>query len=318
MPIGQFNAGQSTGVQSERFKGSGTAQKSTPIQWKITAPRHSFDDLILSEDTVSVLMDVVSYYQNLDKLFHDWGLSERYTQKAGLSVNLYGPAGTGKTLAAHAIAKALGFPMICVDYADIESKYVGETSKNLSSLFKTATEEHALIFFDEADAILSKRVTNMTSATDVSVNQTRSVLLTLLNDYQGVVIFATNFIRNFDAAFLRRIQYHIQFHLPSQELRERLWRTYIPAIMPCQVDCLELAKMFPNVSGSDISNAVFTAAVSAARNGESMVAQHYFEDAIKRAVEVKVENEEPGVSITTQEIDAEEAKRHLGIMEEQA
>ena len=110
-----------------------------------------------------------------------WGLSERFSQQDGLAVNLYGPPGTGKTMAAHAIVDALHAKMICVDYADIESKYVGETSKNLSKLFQIAEAQNAVIFFDEADALLSKRVTNMTSATDVSVNQTRSVLLNLLN-----------------------------------------------------------------------------------------------------------------------------------------
>ena len=94
-------------------------------------------------------------------------------------------AGTGKTMAAHAIANALHKEMICVNYADIESKYVGETSKNLTNLFHTASEKDIIIFFDEADALLSKRVTNMSSSTDVSVNQTRSVLLTLLNDYEA-------------------------------------------------------------------------------------------------------------------------------------
>ena len=89
-----------------------------------------------------------------------------------------------------------------------------------------------MIFFDEADALLSKRVTNMTSATDVSVNQTRSVLLTLLNDYRGVIIFATNFISNFDSAFMRRIRHHIEFHLPGKEMREKLWRFYITSKMP--------------------------------------------------------------------------------------
>lgn len=147
-------------------------------------------------------------------------------------MNLYGPPGTGKTMAAHAITSALEKQMICVDYAEIESKYVGETSKNLSRLFQTAKEQDAVIFFDEADALLSKRVTNMTSATDVSVNQTRSVLLNLLNQYQGVILFATNFIQNFDAAFLRRIKYHIPFHLPDEAMRERLWRMYIPEKCP--------------------------------------------------------------------------------------
>ena len=134
--------------------------------------------------------------------------------------------------------------MICVDYAEIESKYVGETSKNLTRLFQLAEKEGAVIFFDEADALLSKRVTNMTSATDVSVNQTRSVLLNLLNQYQGIIIFATNFIQNFDPAFLRRIKYHVQFHLPDEALREQLWKMYIPQKMPCEVDCNALAKQY--------------------------------------------------------------------------
>ena len=128
------------------------------------------------------LRDVVSYIRNKEKLFTEWGVSERFRDGDSLAVNLYGASGTGKTMAAHAVSRELGLKMICVDYADIESKYVGETSKNLSS-------------------------------TDVSVNQTRSVLLTLLNDYRGVIIFATNFIQNFDVAFMRRIRHHIEFHL---------------------------------------------------------------------------------------------------------
>lgn len=101
-----------------------------------------------------------------------------------IAINLYGLPGTGKTMAAHAIASALKRPMFAVNYADIESKYVGETSKNLTRLFKEAELIDAIIFFDEADAMLSRRVTNMSNSTDVSVNQTRSVLLTLMNNWR--------------------------------------------------------------------------------------------------------------------------------------
>ena len=134
-------------------------------------------------------------------------------------------------MSAHAIASALGKKLICVNYADIESKYVGETSKNLTRLFNDPNNRDDIIFFDEADALLSKRVTDMSSATDVSVNQTRSVLLTLLNSYEGMVIFATNFISNYDSAFMRRIHYHIRFNLPNAELRKKLWAHYIPEKM---------------------------------------------------------------------------------------
>ena len=199
-------------------------------------------------------------------------------------------------MAAHAVAKQLGLKMICVDYAEIESKYVGETSKNLSSLFKIASETGALIFFDEADALLSKRVTDMHSAADVSVNQTRSVLLTLLNDYKGIIIFATNFIQNFDAAFLRRIRYHIKFNLPDKNLREKLWRFYVPEKLPLSddVDFSILAEKFKDVSGSDIANAVFSAAVSSAREKSETVTQEKFEKAIKSCINVKLENKKSG------------------------
>lgn len=282
------------------------------IQWTLTQPRHTLADLILPATTHTQLLDVISYFQNQDLLFHQWGLEDRFAAQSGLAVNLYGPPGTGKTIAAHAIASALQLPMICVDYAEIESKYVGETSKNLSNLFHTASEQNAVIFFDEADALLSKRVTNMTSATDVSVNQTRSVLLNLLNGYSGVILFATNFIQNFDAAFLRRIKYHVQFYLPNAELREALWRMYIPVKMPCQVDYTELAEKFDGISGSDISNAVFTAAVRAARDGDAVVSQQRFEDAVQSCLDVKQANQGGEATVTRRILSDEEAReKHL-------
>ena len=263
--------------------------------WKFTEPMHRFSDLILDAGTVSQLHDVVSYYQHQDLLLNTWGLSERYAEKAGLAANLYGEPGTGKTMAAHAIANAIGKKLLLVDYAEIESKYVGETAKNHTALFHTAEVQEAIIFFDEADALLSKRVTTMASATDVSVNQTRSVLLNLLNDYKGMVLFATNFLRNYDPAFLRRIRYHIHFPLPDAEHREMLWKQYIPARMPCRVDYRELAEKYDGISGSDIANAVFTAAVSSARNHEKEVSQIALERAVQSTIDAKSANQSYGL-----------------------
>ena len=281
------------------------------IQWVLSDPRYSFDDMILQPDTLRELRDVVSYVRNKDKLFNEWGLSERFRDRDSLAVNLYGASGTGKTMAAHAISRELGLKMICVDYADIESKYVGETSKNLSSLFKKATESGAVIFFDEADALLSKRVTNMSSATDVSVNQTRSVLLTLLNDYRGVIIFATNFIQNFDVAFMRRIRHHIEFHLPDKELREKLWRFYIPSKMPADPDMnfSELSEKFDGISASDIANAVFSTAISAANDNVDIIGQERFEKAIQSTINVRNAN---SGNVREFLISDEQARKELG------
>ena len=111
------------------------------------------EDILLDETTRAQLLDVVSYFQNQELLFHQWGLAERFSSQSGLAGNLYGPPGTGKTMAAHAITSALEKQMICVDYAEIESKYVGETSKNLSRLFQTAKEQDAVIFFKEGQLL---------------------------------------------------------------------------------------------------------------------------------------------------------------------
>ena len=302
-----------TADEKNSDKTSQQTSQVSKIQWKLSDPRYDMRDIILAPDTLRELEDVISYVQNRNKLFNEWGLSERYKDRDSLAVNLYGEPGTGKTMAAHAISKELGLRMICVDYADIESKYVGETSKNLSSLFRMATETGAAIFFDEADALLSKRVTNMTSATDVSVNQTRSVLLTLLNDYRGVIIFATNFIQNFDAAFLRRIRYHIRFSLPDKELRVKLWKFYIPERLPVSEDVSidSLAEDFDGISGSDIANAVFSAAVSAAHDESESVSDALFRKAVQSCINVKLANQKS--TVRTRIITDEQAKTELGI-----
>ena len=260
------------------------------LQFNKSAPIYTFADLILSENTMDELQTVVSAQKNWKKVFIDWGLGTVMKERKNLFVNLYGSSGTGKSMSAHAIAAALDKKLICVNYADIESKYVGETSKNLSRLFNDPSNKDDIIFFDEADALLSKRVTDMSSATDVSVNQTRSVLLTLLNSYEGMVIFATNFISNYDSAFMRRIHYHIRFELPNEELREKLWKHYIPSQMPVEADIHKMAKDYTGLSGSDISTAVMKAALNAAKNDANIVSDKDLKFAVESIIASKKAN----------------------------
>jgi SpoVK/Ycf46/Vps4 family AAA+-type ATPase len=231
-------------------------------------PRYSLDDIILTQATKDQILDVATYAENSQLVFEIWGFDKTHKYSKRVGINLYGAPGTGKTMAAHAIAKQLGKKILIVNYADIESKYVGETPKNIRKAFEAAKNSGSILFFDEADAILSKRVTNMTQAVDVSVNQTRSVMLMLMNEYQDFIIFATNFISNFDPAFMRRISVHVKFELPDVECRKKLWQMYIPAEFAAQFENLdidELAEKFDGLSGSDISNAVLNAAFKAAR-----------------------------------------------------
>ena len=253
--------------------------------FRVYSPKYSFEDLVLPESVLDELKNVVEAPCCWDMVFRQWNLRSVMKERDNLFVNLYGDPGTGKTMAAHAIAREMNKDILCVNYAEVESKYVGETGKNLLAVFEYAKNKDVVLFFDEADALLSKRVTNMNNATDVSVNQTRSVLLTLLNDYSGMVIFATNFISNYDPAFMRRIQYHIRFTLPDEKLRERLWRKYVPGEMPADIDFAVISKKYSGVSGSDISNAILKAALKAARNNAQIVPHEYFCEAMRSVLD---------------------------------
>lgn len=268
------------------------------ITFAASEPLYDIDDIVLSQATKDDIVTVINSRKNWDKVFIEWGLGEVLKQRKSLMVNLYGESGTGKTMAAHAIAKSVGKKIVCVNYADIESKYVGDTGKNLIALFDFASKNDYIIFFDEADALLSKRVTNMTHSTDVSVNQTKSVLLTQLNDYAGMVIFATNFISNFDVAFMRRIQYHIKFELPDEKMRQKLWEMYVPKKMPTCFDIKKIAHDYDRISGSDISTAVLRAALKAANNGDNAVPYAYFEEALQSILTSRYENTRTKDSVT--------------------
>lgn len=275
-------------------------------------PQYQFSDIVLNGNTYDAIQDVLALYEKRKLLFDDWGLGATHKKQKRAGINLYGFAGTGKTMAAHAIAHQLGRSILTVDYSQIESKYVGETAKNLVAMFNYAKESQAIIFFDEADALLSRRVTNMSNSTDVSVNQTRSVLLVLINDYDDLILFASNFISNYDPAFIRRISAHVKFDLPDEENRYKLWSMYIPQKMPTDVDVQELATKYSGISGSDISNAVLNASLRAARLNEPLVQHTYFAEAIERIISSKADNNGLGELVSRRTVSEEYVKEQFG------
>lgn len=292
--------------------------KNVSIEFLPVEPKYSLSELIVPKHVREKILDVAEYAENSKIVFDKWGLSETHKQSKRVGINLYGPPGTGKTMAAHAIAHNLGRKIILVNYADIESKYVGDTPKNIRKAFETAKATDSILFFDEADAILSRRVTNMSSSTDVSVNQTRSVMLMILNEYQDFVIFATNFIENFDPAFMRRISMHVQFELPDVECRKLLWRKYIPELMPTDVDIDIIAERYDCITGSDISTAVLNAAFKAARSKSDMVRTEDMYSAIEDIIVSKNANDKKDskVKVVTEEVTEEYALRKINEMNE--
>ncbi|MBR3050274.1 MAG: 26S protease regulatory subunit [Selenomonadaceae bacterium] len=274
-------------------------------------PKFSLADIVLPAPLKEKILDVAEYAQNSHIVFETWGLEETHKYSKRIGINLYGASGTGKTMAAHAIAKHLGRKILAVNYADIESKYVGETPKNIRKVFEVAKASNSILFFDEADAILSRRVTNMSNATDVSVNQTRSVMLMLMNEFQDFIIFATNFIENFDPAFMRRISMHVEFTLPDLDCRKKLWQMYIPKKLPTNVDFDELAEKFDGISGSDISNAVLNAAFKAARRKMRFVDKSLFFEAVEDILNSRKANEVGSVTVTKRKVSAEYVQSQL-------
>jgi SpoVK/Ycf46/Vps4 family AAA+-type ATPase len=235
--------------------------------FRVTKPNRTFDNIILPETTKQQLEMVVTLSRKQKLIFDDWGMGNALGGLTHFAVNFYGPSGTGKTLAAEALASEIDIGFLRVSYAQLESKFVGETPKNIESVFDAAEKEGALLFFDEADSFLGKRVTEVNQSADYAVNVTRSVMLMRLETFKGIVVFATNLIRNYDPAFTRRLPLMVRFGLPDTPwLREAIWKVHIPEKLPLasDVDFGRLAEEFPEVSGGDIRNAVLMAVLKKA------------------------------------------------------
>jgi SpoVK/Ycf46/Vps4 family AAA+-type ATPase len=168
-------------------------------------------------------------------------------------------------MAAEALAAARGRRYIDVSYAELESKYVSQTSKNIVECFRQAAAHDAVLVFNEADSILGARLSEVTQSADHSVNIARSVMLTQLDHFTGLVIFTTNFARNYDNAFVRRILTHVRLDLPDTATRRRLWERFLPAAMPGVTDLNgdaldELAAASEQLAGGHLVNIVIAAA----------------------------------------------------------
>ena len=252
--------------------------------------RRTFDDVVLPPATRRALDTALAQVTQHDLIFNRWGLGERHPTGLALAFNFAGPPGTGKTICAEAIAHSLGRRLLLVRYSELESMWMGETLKNVVAIFRTARDERAVLLFDEADAIATRRSTSVDQGSQRELNTTVSVLLQELESYNGVVIFATNLAVNFDPAFERRIRTHVLFEMPAEAEREQIWRVQLhPSRTPlaADVDFQALARGY-EVSGGDIRNAVLKAALAAAAepvpDSSKRIHQHHFEASIEEVI----------------------------------
>jgi SpoVK/Ycf46/Vps4 family AAA+-type ATPase len=231
---------------------------------------HDWEHLVLPANTLAQLREVTSAARYRHLVFDAWGMGKRQAGGSGVKALFSGPSGTGKTMSAGVIAGDLGLDLYQIDLAGVVSKYIGETEKNLDRIFQAARSSNAVLFFDEADALFGKR-SEVKDAHDRYANIEVAYLLQKMEEYEGVAILASNLSTNIDEAFARRMHYVVEFPIPDEALRLRLWRGMIPAGAPLSpdIDLEFLAKQF-RIAGGDIRNVVLTAAFIAAGSSQSI------------------------------------------------
>ena len=228
----------------------------------------SWESLIVPQHIHRQLRDVCTAERFRNTVYSTWGFDQRLIAGKGLNVLFCGGSGTGKTMSAGILARELGRDLYRIDLSIVVSKYIGETEKQLSLIFREAKTSNAMLFFDEADALFGKR-SEVKDAHDRYANVEIAYLLQKMEEYEGIVILATNLRRNMDDAFSRRMHHVIEFPFPDAEHRERIWRSILPPAAPVAADVnfSFLARQF-ELTGGSIRNialaAVFLAAEEAA------------------------------------------------------
>ena len=237
-------------------------------------PGYAWNDLVLPERQLDLLRSISAYLRHRDRVLSEWGYEVTVSRTQGLKVLFAGESGTGKTMAAQVLGAELGLDLFRVDLATIVSKYIGETEKNLERVFTAADGSNAILFFDEADALFGKR-SEVSDSHDRYANIEVAYLLQRMERYPGAVILATNFRRNIDDAFARRLDFVIDFPFPEPEDRRRIWQLVLPRAAPVadDVDLDFLANQF-KLSGGAIRNCSLAAAFSAADEGSQIEMRH--------------------------------------------
>ena len=257
-------------------------------------PRYNFNQIILPDLVREELMNALKVIQCKELVYNKWGFGEIDPIPRSI-LNFYGEPGTGKTMCAHAVANYLGKKILLLNYSEIESKYVGEAPKNLQKAFEIGEKTDSVLFFDEADSFLGKRIQNVTQGSEQALNSLRSQMLIQLEQYSGVVLFATNLVTNFDRAFESRILKHIRFELPNKEARAAIIRKMLPARLPLSKEITDedvdyASAMIEGFSGREIKNAILDMLLSKASLDSDSIyfeAQDLFDAFEKKKEEMK-------------------------------
>ena len=225
--------------------------------------QYTLEDLKLFPEQKRILNNICSHVWYRHRVYDEWNMDSRYAYGKNVSALFCGPPGTGKTMAVHVISNMLNLPLYRIDLSQVVDKYIGETEKRLEEIFEAAEKNNTVLFFDEADSIFGKR-SEVNEAKDKYANTEVSYILQRIEQYDGIVILATNYRKNIDEAFMRRIRYVVEFSLPNAKLREELWKSSFSEEIPKEdLDYEYLAEQF-ELAGGAIKNIVLNASFLAA------------------------------------------------------
>ncbi len=237
-------------------------------------PHYGWDDIVLPRAQLATLRLMCTTVRQRPTVYGDWGFERKLSLGKGVIALFAGPSGTGKTMAAEIIARELGLDLYKVDLAAVVSKYIGETEKNLERIFGEAQDSDAILFFDEADALFGRR-SEVKDAHDRYANIETAYLLQRTEEYNGLVILASNIKKNIDEAFVRRLHFVVDFPFPEEAERLEIWRRTVPAEAPlaADIDLPFLARKL-KTTGGNIRNIILMAAFLAAEEKQPIAMRH--------------------------------------------
>jgi AAA+ superfamily predicted ATPase len=250
---------------------------------KLITTKMDWQDLVLNAKTLQQINDIKVWLHHNPEFIREWGMSKRI--KPGYRALFYGPSGTGKTLTATLLGKQFRRDVYRIDLSQVVSKYIGETEKNLEKIFNKAEHKEWILFFDEADALFGKR-TNVRDAHDKYANQEVSYLLQRVEDFEGLIILASNYKNNIDQAFVRRFNAIINFPIPDQTERLAIWNASMPprATLAEDINLVALANRY-ELSGSAIVSVIHYASLQAIYRDSTVIAKQDVIEGIKREYE---------------------------------
>lgn len=244
-------------------------------------PIFSLDQVVLPPEAKAQLTALVGHVVHARQVLDGWGFAAQLPYGRGIAALFHGPSGTGKTMAAHAIARALDTEVFIVDLSRVVSKYIGESEKNLDAVFAEAEQAGAILVFDEADALFAKR-SEVKDSRDRYANMEVAYLLQRVDSFAGLAVLTTNLRQNLDPAFFRRMRFVVEFPKPNAADRERIWAGCLPAAAPlaADVDLAQLARRI-EVTGGNIRQITLGAAFAAAAAGAPVIGMRHLLDATR-------------------------------------